>query len=87
LKDSITESLAQEPRSVQINLATCHVGQFILHAKELESRDASRFKLHEHIYVAIRPEVVPQYRPKQREARDVMSPAKFRNSFFRDVEA
>lgn len=50
--------------------------ELIFEVKELPPRDMSRLKLDEHIDVAVLTEIVPQCGPENREAGDVMPPAK-----------
>lgn len=61
-------------------------GEFALDGDEFEPRDVARQEFHQHVDVAVGMEVVAKCRTEQRQALDVMSPAKSRECIMVDDE-
>ena len=60
--------------------------ELALDADEVEAGNVAGLKLHEHVDVAVRAEIVSQDRAEQRESGDVVSPAKDRDGIAIDGE-
>src|SRR5260370_1741245 len=74
-------------RSLQISAPAQDVGELFLHRKVGEARGVPLIELDEHIYVAVRGEVVAEYRAEKGQATNMMAPAEVDDAIVRDVDA
>lgn len=81
-----TEIGAQESRRVQLNLSLEEFRKLVLHGEERQPRHMPWLELHQHIYVAIWPEVIAQHRAEQRQLADGMTFAEVSDGFLRHVD-
>ncbi len=78
--DFFTEVATKVLWSAQINWSSDDRGEFYLEAgKTYQADSMPRFKLYEHIYIAVGTEILPQHRAKERQFRDVIAPTKLCN--------
>jgi hypothetical protein len=78
----LAEMWAQKPRRIQIYLPPQNPRKLFLHPEECQPRRKTRLEFHQHIHVAVRPEIFPQHGAKQAQPPDVVPPAKRLNSLF-----
>ncbi len=69
---------------MQIDPASDHPCQFILHGDELKPGCVSGIELHQNVHVAVRPEIIAQHRAEQGQPPDMMPPAEVSYSWLRD---
>jgi len=60
------------------------VRKLILNAEELKTRTNTRFEFNQNVNVAIRSEIIAEYRTEQRQSSNAMSPAEIRQALLRE---
>lgn len=86
-QDVVAEEAAQGSWRVQIDLAPEHRGQLVLQLEERESRSLPGLELDEDVDVALRPEVLAENGPEQRELADRVALAEVRDPSLVDAKA
>src|SRR6266403_1728483 len=74
-------------RSLQIGAPAQDVGELFLNRKVGEARGVPLVELDEHIYGAVRGEVVAKYRAEKGQATNMMAPAEVDDAIVRDCDA
>jgi hypothetical protein len=83
-KDLVSEVWAKALGRIQINVTAENPGQFLLHREERQAGDVARIEFHEHVHVAVLPEILSEHRAEQREPAYVMAAAELRDPFVID---
>src|SRR5450759_3839307 len=82
-----TEVAAKETLGAQIDAAADDLAQLVLHADHVEEGDLGLgCELHQHVHVALRPEVVAQYGPEEREMLDGIAAAELGDALVLDLD-
>jgi len=75
IQDALTEIAAQVPGKPEIRFPPDHLGKFALHIHQFEETDSgTRFKLQQHVDIAVRTKIVPQHRAEKGQFADMMPP-------------
>src|SRR3990172_5348885 len=77
--DPSPDARTQEPTCAEVHPPPQDLREFRLQVEEAEPRRVPRFKVDEHVNVALRLKIFAEDRPEQGQPPDVVTPAKPRN--------
>src|SRR5438552_7768574 len=83
----VAKVLTELVRRLQISAPAQDVGELFLHREVGEAGGLALLELDKHIYVAIRREVVAEYRAEKGQAANMMAPAEVDDAIVRDFDA